>query len=253
MDNILHFFGNHQFLFLGKHSEDPEDPDWAPTIFPKSTPLELRTTVAKKQRQQRYKRFQARRAIFPEAMCDCHLDRQPLADIHPPAETASVCVSSTSTQGTQYECKGDPLQDLRNEVNCLNDELQSRIKEIYNLRQENQRLKNQSKTFGFHSIKSDDFMNFFTGLPCIAIFLWILNLVKDNVKSCHSRVSSEDHLLIVLIKLRLGLLNKDIAQRFGITENIVSKIFRSWLPKIAEKLLSVSRPTPCLSSRGPKE
>ena len=198
----------------------------------------MRRSVKKKQRLNRYKRFQERResSIPPAALCECHMlkDTQPSCSEH---HTLVETVEKTSeTVGTQYECEGDPMQDLKNEITMLNQELLVRNQEIYQLREENERLKNQSKSFGFHCIKSDDWIIFFTGLPCIAVFLWILNLVKDKVKSCHSRVSSEDHLLIVLMKLRLGLLNKDISQRFGVTENIVSKIFRSWLPKIAEKL-----------------
>uniref|UniRef100_A0A1A7WTB6 Si:dkey-56d12.4 n=1 Tax=Iconisemion striatum TaxID=60296 RepID=A0A1A7WTB6_9TELE len=40
----------------------------------------------------------------------------------------------------------------------------------------------------------------------------------------------EDHLLVVLVKLRLGLINKDIAFRFHVTECDVSNVLRSWLP-----------------------
>jgi len=33
---------------------------------------------------------------------------------------------------------------------------------------------------------------------------------------CHARVSVEDHVLLVFMKLRLGLLHEDFANRFGL-------------------------------------
>lgn len=41
----------------------------------------------------------------------------------------------------------------------------------------------------------------------------------------------EDHLLVILMKLRLGLTNKDIAFRFNVTECDGSKTLRSWKEK----------------------
>jgi hypothetical protein len=38
------------------------------------------------------------------------------------------------------------------------------------------------------------------------------------------------------MKLKLGLLNKDVAMRFGVSEKIVSQIFRKWLPVMAEHI-----------------
>lgn len=49
-------------------------------------------------------------------------------------------------------------------------------------------------------------------------------------------MSLEDHLLAILMKLRLGLSNKDIAHRFNVTECEISKILRSWLPVMSKVL-----------------
>ncbi|XP_057302736.1 uncharacterized protein LOC130636903 [Hydractinia symbiolongicarpus] len=77
---------------------------------------------------------------------------------------------------------------------------------------------------------------FYTGLKNVADFDWFFfSLFQDNVeKVCD--ISMKDHLLIILVKLRLGLLNKDLAHRFGISFQKVSKIYRSWLPIIAENV-----------------
>ena len=63
--------------------------------------------------------------------------------------------------------------------------------------------------FGFENIKhSDKLINFFTGLVNASVFKWVLNKFKTHVNKFHNRLSLEDHLLIVLMKLKLGLLNK---------------------------------------------
>ena len=59
-------------------------------------------------------------------------------------------------------------------------------------------------------------MEFFTGVTSVQSFLWIVNLVRHNIKKCSATLSKEDHILIVFINLRLGLLNNDIALRYGI-------------------------------------
>ena len=75
-------------------------------------------------------------------------------------------------------------------------------------------------------------------MPRILIFLcvvevntfkWILMLVKPY----------EEHLLLVLMKIKLGLLNKDIAIRFNIHNSRVSKILRNWIPRLANVLSSL--------------
>ena len=59
---------------------------------------------------------------------------------------------------------------------------------------------------------------------------------KDISKKVLNTLSIEDHLLVVLIKLKLGLFNKDISFRFKITEVMVSRIYRQWLPILASSL-----------------
>ena len=38
-----------------------------------------------------------------------------------------------------------------------------------------------------------------------------------------------DEFFLVLVQLRLGLLKRDLADRFGISESTVSRIFKSWM------------------------
>ena len=75
-------------------------------------------------------------------------------------------------------------------------------------------------------------MTFCTGLN-YSRFIWLFNKVKSNIEILHKKLSLEDHMLVVLMKLKLGLLNKDLAVRFDISTSGMSKIFRSLVPLFA--------------------
>ena len=110
-------------------------------------------------------------------------------------------------------------------------ELIERNEEIYKLREENDILKTSKFSYEYLK-KSDDKMTSFTGLNC-SRFIWLFNKVKSSIKILHKTLSLEDHMLVVLMKLKLGLLNKDLAVRFDISTSRMSKIFRSLVPLIA--------------------
>lgn len=64
---------------------------------------------------------------------------------------------------------------------------------------------------------------FYTGLIKPAIFEFIVSELQTVETVC--KLDKNDHVLVILVKLRLGLMNKDLAYRFGITETAMSKIF----------------------------
>ena len=48
-------------------------------------------------------------------------------------------------------------------------------------------------------------------------------------------------MLLVMIKIKLGLMNRDLSDRFGISEGTVSNIFNTYV-KIMSRLLKISYP-----------
>ena len=74
-----------------------------------------------------------------------------------------------------------------------------------------------------------------TGIPTVAVFMWLLGIVGLFFKKI-GNLSAGDQLLLVLMKLRLNLTNKDLAMRFRICPTLVSKILKHVLPIISQRL-----------------
>ena len=125
------------------------------------------------------------------------------------------------------------MKSLANRNTKLLIELNEKMKKSFTLQQPMK----ANFEIKFESIKDDNgVFKFYTGLPSPDIFLWYLLLFKSKLSKKCSRLSFEDHLLLILMKLRLGLLNKDLAHRFNIQPQTVTRIYRSWLPIIAQNV-----------------
>ena len=102
--------------------------------------------------------------------------------------------------------------------------------ELYNLRKE---LK--EKRFCYAHLTLED-LQFYTGITSKELFRWALSMIEDKSKIFAQSLTLEDHLLIVLMKLKLGLFNRNISIRFGIKTQLTSKIYRYYLPLLAKEL-----------------
>lgn len=93
------------------------------------------------------------------------------------------------------------------------------------------KLKEQLKqsNFGFESIKD---MN----SKIVLFFIWLLSIIKRSTLVLKGGLSWENHLLLVLMKVRLGLNNRDLAYRFGLSFSTVSKILIELIPMLSSIL-----------------
>ena len=78
-------------------------------------------------------------------------------------------------------------------------------------------------------------MNYYTGLPNNELFLWVLSLLDEKIFKS-SKLSKEEHLLLVLMKLKLGLLHTDLAFRFGLELCDVSRIYSKWVKALSRAM-----------------
>ena len=49
-------------------------------------------------------------------------------------------------------------------------------------------------------------------------------------------MTNNDHVLIVVMRLCLGLLDRDVSYKFGIPKPTTAKVFRTWLPILSQNL-----------------
>ena len=160
------------------------------------------------------------------------------------------------TQDSCNSClsKDQQIQDLKNQVSKLTRELRV-AKEQYN-----DRIR---CPFRLQDIQTDERMNFYTGVRRIDGFHKLVSVIKPKLskirywngpktvcnplrykyvtkkKGPKRCLSCENELLLTLMKIRLGLLNQDLAQRFGISVQHVSNIFTTWVKVLAKTVGSL--------------
>ena len=93
-------------------------------------------------------------------------------------------------------------------------------------------------------------MNFYTGLSSIQVFNTVFSLIEpilpqvrywrgtNRITSTKVRTISrsklkklccKDEFLLTLFRMRLGILNEDLADRFGISPTVCSNTFKTWI------------------------
>ncbi|XP_047123362.1 uncharacterized protein LOC124806458 [Hydra vulgaris] len=149
---------------------------------------------------------------------------------------------------TSCEYKSSLITSYMSKVNSLTNQLKKlKIKQTVKCKQK----------FSWKLVNNDKKMNFYTGISSIAIFNVIFGLLKPFLpsirywrgpKHLHSKVkqlksvskckllSHREELLMTLMRLRLGLLNEDMADRFGISKSLCSNTFTTFIRIIANIL-----------------
>ncbi|XP_066925569.1 uncharacterized protein [Clytia hemisphaerica] len=104
-------------------------------------------------------------------------------------------------------------------------------------------------------------MNFYTGITTIKLFDAIFDILKPFLSRLHywqgskkqlkfiskkvgpakqytrpRKLEPKDEFLLTLMRIRLGLLNEDLADRFGIAPSTCSVIFKTWIRFLSDTL-----------------
>ena len=89
-------------------------------------------------------------------------------------------------------------------------------------------------------IDNDEMVNFYTGLPNYPTLMALFNSLKPAVEAKGQgrarKLSLENEFLATLMRLRLGLLNQDIADRFSIAQSTFSRMFIRWIGIMYQEL-----------------
>ena len=143
------------------------------------------------------------------------------------------------------------IKSLGRKINHLN-------KEISMLKKD-KLLKSQRPKFSAKDIKTDAKMNFYTGISTIFVFETIFSILtpylptlrywrgketstkvkKRFIQQRKRMMSQKDEFLLVLMRLRLGLLNEDVADRFCVSAGVASNIFTTWIKMLSSVLGNV--------------
>ena len=139
--------------------------------------------------------------------------------------------------------------------NCLTKN--SRIIELTNIiayqekkiQELQQKMKLGKTRFTINDIShSDKLVNIYTGLQNAKLFEWVYNRILVNARNLSyyggtsiqkqrssRKLDVKSTLLLVLVKVRLGLTDNDLAFRFDVSQSTVSAILNVWLPFLSRE------------------
>jgi len=153
---------------------------------------------------------------------------------------------STDTQTDLESCSCELNKLLQQENGLLKDENKLLRQELETLKAEITKLKGDMRKQGRFDIEkykaSDSDIEFYTGLQSYDMLRMCFEIIEDRTNDLETtqrghtpkigRPRSLSHFqefVLVLMRLRLGLFERDLAHRFGIAIGTVSNIIRTWL------------------------
>ena len=220
----------------GKKSEDALSPDYVPSVFSfVPSPVKRKQKILFESYERRSKR-RCRSRLLP-------LSSEPATrtDPMPPAEGGLSATASNDRvpdveNGSDFIPPDDPASavvdgageksDVVN-LQCHNTLLQEQVSK---LQAENQFLCSNDVLSEESFINDDEKVKLYTGLPSYARLRATLDFVTAGLSGKQQgKLSQFSRFLLVLMKLRLNLLDADLARRFGVSPSTVSKIFTKWI------------------------
>ena len=246
-----------------KHFEGgrKKNPDHLPSIFPWRKQKESRRKLVRKEPLQRStvdQNLQQDESLPSDMETTTNLNIDESRAFIDQGTQCFVYEPSFADQGTQTEMFD--FIDVK-QHDCTIRELNASIER---LTMEVNQLKHQLKEFRFDIENFKDSASdiaFYTGFCDYETLLLCFNIVEESSKNLNygsytkqtndgkigrrRKLSNFQEFILVAMKLRLGLFNRDLAYRFKICENTVSLIFRTWIRFLRVEL----EPLICLPPR----
>lgn len=225
----------------GRPSKDPSSIDYVPSVFSDG---KIRSNVPKFDANREFRRSKRAVAKEEQAAIEKHDEME--------AESAAavllnMSVLSAATQpmirdvSTQTDLFDDTSLLLLKEMLADNQKLLSTIIS-QKIQLDQAKLKSTSPLV---LINNDSKTKFYTGLPSRAVFILLCNYLQTFVDGPNDgsrmkkKLSAEEEFLSVLMRLRLGLLVEDVADRFGVSCSTYSRIFVTWIQVLAVNLKKI--------------
>lgn len=207
----------------GKVSLNFHEPDFVPSIFPKRRIKE--------------------RKMNPSVSTDIKNNTKTAEVPHKRGMMTSKKAKSANTTlsvGKDIEIEWPDLAELSIHHEQLQDAYNDLQAEVDAISAQNEKLKEDLHRvlprLSYSSVKWDEEqLLFLTGLHKI-VFEWLVSQVAGKIEGVLPEPTSRDHLLMTLMKIKLGLCDKDLAYRFGVQDSFVTRICQMWLPALAAVL-----------------
>jgi len=154
------------------------------------------------------------------------------------SELADQLVETTSTEQTFVVKKKD--EGINTDFNCeswhtMEETIKFQQEIIASLSADLREALSHAKRLE----NDDEQTNYYTGLTSYALFDKLLDLLSTvsskNPNSSKGKLCIKDQFLLVLMKLRTGATNKDLAYRFGISPGRVSQLFHEWIDVLSRE------------------
>ena len=170
--------------------------------------------------------------------------RRPIVRITPPESSKSQLLA-----GTEYKEVGVNTDLTGADIHFLERELSERKESVQQLNNECMDLK-EKQHLHLKGIGDDDNkVRFYTGFATLSALMVCFNFLGESVNKLHYWASTSgaveaqtksskgrkrilpplEEFFLVLVCLRLGLLEQDLAYRFRISQSTVSRIFSTWI------------------------
>ena len=224
----------------GKSSTNPKDVNYVPTLFDDGK-RRINTPTVDYNRLERI----AKRARLRDERNQVEEAADVLVAL---SSTPSVIVSRTTHKDSAVQTELSSFPTLQSNEASLKVDNQVLQLQVETLEQDLFTVKTNLKRQMVSVIKgNDDSTKFYTGLPTYAVFTALLEYIQPLVEMSHQTSSEtnqgrkrsltyEEEFLAILMRLRLGLLLEDLANRFEVHPSTISRIFKTWIKILAVEL-----------------
>ena len=87
-----------------------------------------------------------------------------------------------------------------------------------------------------HLKENDPMTRFYTGLPKWAPFVQVFSLLSSFITPSRTKITLQDELILVLVKLRLNLPFQDLAYHRGVSTSTIARMFYTWINVMNERM-----------------
>ena len=228
-----------------------------PSIFPWTKPTVPRRelTRASFEETQKMDRSKKRKTPLAELLLDANFQLEEQSKENIGVDTSTSVEIQTLLTGDLLNNLHDSLRTREQEVVKLKEEIQRLGKENKNLKEMNSKFQQEIKSL-MHALDNnrfdiddykdkDDDIAFYTGFPDYKALILCYKTVEQSVGNIdyeHKRTTLDSNVgrprvltkfqefTLVMLRLRLGLFEKDLAHRFKVCRSTVSKVVNAWIP-----------------------